>query len=351
MLIIGCDYHPDFQQIAWVDAKTGECGERQLRHSDGEAERFYRDLKLKGVPVRVGMEATGHARWFQRLLAELQQEIWVGDPGQIKATRVRKQKTDRRDAEHILKLMLENRFPRVWVPSPENHDLRQLLWHRHRLVQIRTRVMNQLQAVALNEGVRRKKGLWSGPGRAQLESFRLAPWATRRRQDLLELVDRLSPSISELSRAAEQEAERRPEMQRLMTHPGVGPLTALAYVLIIGSPERFRCGKQIGSYLGFIPCEDSSAGHQRLGHISKQGNALMRFLLVEAAQAALRSDPDWRRRFVHLAMRRDRRIAKVAMARKLAVRLYWMWRKGWNYQELMKFGSHAGQPGYVHGVK
>ena len=136
-----------------------------------------------------------------------------------------------------------------------------------------------------------------------------------------------------------------------MTHPGVGPLTALAYVLIIGSPERFRCGKQIGSYLGFIPCEDSSAGHQRLGHISKQGNTLLRFLLVEAAQAAVRSDPDWRRRFVHLGMRRDRSIAKVAMARKLAVRLYWMWRRGWDYQQLKKFGSHAGQPGYVHGVQ
>jgi transposase len=174
MLIIGCDYHSDFQQIAWVDTETGECGERQLRHSNGEAERFYRDLKLKGVPVRVGMEASGHARWFERLLAELHQEIWVGDPGQIKASRVRKQKTDRRDAEHILKLMLEDRFPRVWIPGPENRDLRQLLWHRHRLVQIRTRVMNQLQAVALNEGVRRKKALWSGPGRAQLESFRLA---------------------------------------------------------------------------------------------------------------------------------------------------------------------------------
>jgi transposase len=136
-----------------------------------------------------------------------------------------------------------------------------------------------------------------------------------------------------------------------MTHPGVGPLTALAFVLIIGSPERFRCGKQISSYVGLIPCEDSSAGHQRLGHISKQGNSLLRFLLVEAAQIAVRHDPDWRRRFLHLAVRRERRIAKVAMARKLAVRLYWMWRKGWDYQQVLQFGSHAGQPVKAHGVK
>lgn len=174
------------------------------------------------------MEATGHARWFERLLTELNQELWLGDPAQIRATRVRKQKTDRRDAEHILKLMLENRFPRVWTPGPENRDLRQLLWHRHRLVQTRTQVMNQLQALALNEGIQRKKGLWSQKGRAQLESLRLAPWATRRRQDLLELVDRLSPSIKELSRVIEQEAQQRAEVQLLMTHPGVGPLTALA---------------------------------------------------------------------------------------------------------------------------
>ena len=126
--------------------------------------------------------------------------------------------------------------------------------------------MNQLQAVAMNEGIRRKKALWSKSGRVQLESFSLAPWSSRRRQDLLELLDRLNPTIEQLSAAIAQEAEKRPEVRRLMTHPGVGPLTALAFVLIIGSPERFPCGKQIGSYVGLIPCEDSSAGHQRLGH-------------------------------------------------------------------------------------
>ena len=286
MLIIGCDYHPSVQQIAFVDLETGETGERQLLHKDGEAERFYHDLKLRGISVRVGIEATGHARWFERLLAELGFELWIGDPAQIKAARVRKQKTDRQDAQLLLKLLVEERFPRIWIPSPENRDVRQLLWHRHRLVQMRTRVMNQLQAVAMNEGVRRKKALWSKSGRAQLESFVLSP-----------------------------------------------------------------CGKQIGSYLGLIPCEDSSANRQRLGHISKQGNTLLRFLLVAAAQAAVRGDAEWRRKFVHLAMRRDPRIAKVAMARKLAVSLFWMWRKEWNYEQVIKFGSHAGQSDYVHGVK
>src|SRR5438067_12349139 len=229
MLIIGCDYHPSVQQIAWADAETGECGEKRLMHSNGEAERFYRELKQRGVSVRVGMEATGHARWFERLLAELGFELWIGDPAEIKTKRVRKKKTDREDARLMLKLLLENRFPRIWVPSPENRDLRQLLWHRHRLVQMRTRVKNQVQAIALNEGIRRKKGLWSKLGRVQLESLSLAPGSARRRQDLLELLDRLNPKIDELSTAIQQAAEQRPEVQRLMTHPGVGPITALAF--------------------------------------------------------------------------------------------------------------------------
>jgi transposase len=350
MLIIGCDFHPSVQQIAFLDTETGECNELRLNHSDGEAERFYRDLKLRGVQVRVGIEATGHARWFERLLAELNFELWIGDAAQIKAMRVRKQKTDRQDAQLLLKLMLEDRFPRVWIPNMENRDLRQLIWHRHRLVQMRTRIMNQLQAIAMNEGVRRKAGLWSKRGRAQLESLPLAPWARRRRQDLLNLLDQLTASINELTAAIRQEAEKRPEVLRLMTHPGVGALTALAFVMILGSPDRFRCGKQIGSYLGLIPCEDSSADRRRLGHISKQGNSLLRFLLVEAAQAAVRGDAAWRRKFIHLAMRRERRIAKVAMARKLAVSLYWMWRKQCDYQTL-KFSSHAGQLATAYGVK
>jgi len=343
MMIIGCDYHPSMQQIAWCDDQNQERGERRLEHNSGEAEKFYRELKQRGVQVRVGIEACGHTRWFERLLAELQIELWLGNPAKIAAQRVRKQKTDRGDAQQLLQLLLEDRFPKLWTPSAENRDLRQLLWHRHRLVQMRTRVKNQLQAMALNEGVQRHSRLWSKPGRAQLESFQLAPWAARRREDLLRLLDQLTPQIAELSRAVEQEAERRPEVRRLMAHPGVGPITALAFVLVLGSPQRFRCGKQVGSYLGLIPCEASSGGKQRLGHLSKQGNTLLRYLLVEAAQAAVRCDAQWRRRFVHLAMRRQRNIAIAAMARKLAVSLYWLWRNAETSSAASQPGSHVGQ--------
>ena len=176
MYLIGVDYHPSFQQIAFFDQDSGECGELQLTHSSGEAERFYRDLKQRGISVRVGMEATGYSRWFERLLAELGFELWIGDPAEIKAKRVKKQKYDREDARLLLRLMRENHFPQIWVPSAENRDLRQLLWHRHRMVQMRTRIMNQLQALAMNEGQRLKKKLWSTQGRAVLEKLALGPW-------------------------------------------------------------------------------------------------------------------------------------------------------------------------------
>ena len=340
MLIIGCDYHPSFQQIAFLETGTGEYGQRRLDHRTGEAESFYRGLKE--CSVRVGMEASGHARWFERLLAERGHELWVGDPAQIRAAEVRWQKNDRRDAAHWLQLLWEDRFPRIWVPTMEERDLRQLVLHRHRLVGLRTRVKNQLQAVALHEGMQRKKRLWSQKGREEFEQLPLLPWAGRRRQDWLALLDGFDGNIAQVSQAVEQEAQQRPEVRLRMTHPGVGPLTALAFVLTIGPVERFGCGKQVASYLGLIPSEYSSGGQQRLGHISKQGNTLLRWLLVEAAPVAVQRDAEWRRRFVHLSLRRQRAVAIVAIARKLAVRLYWMLRRGRDYPHLSQHGSHVG---------
>ena len=130
--------------------------------------------------------------------------------------------------------------------------------------------------VALNEGLQRKKALWRPAGRKELESLALAPWAHRRRQDLLELLDQLTPQIAYLTQALETEVEKRVVARRLKTHPGVGPLTALAFELVIGTPDRFHCGKQIASYVGLVPEENSSGNRRRLGHISKQGNILLR---------------------------------------------------------------------------
>ncbi len=296
MKIIGCDFHPGYQQIAMVDTETGEFTQMRLSHSNNgeEARKFYAGL---AGPVRVGLEASGQSQWFERLLAELGQELWIGDAGKIRASSDRKQKTDRRDAELILQLLLEERFPRIWVPTPAERDVRQLLLHRAKLVRVRTQVKNQLQALALNQGVQRKRKLWSAVGRQQLENLPLLPWASRRRTELLKLLDELDGSIVALDGAVCEEAHRRPAVRRLMTHPGVGPVTALAFVLTLGPAERFRRGKQVGSYFGLIPSEHSSGGKQRLGHISKQGSSFVRGLLVEAAQSAVRFEPQLRREY------------------------------------------------------
>jgi transposase len=325
MLIIGCDFHPGFQQVAIFDNRTGEIQEKRLQHR-AEAEQFY--------GVLVGMEACGHYPWFERLLAELGIELWWGDASRVRAGVVRKQKKDRRDAEHLLNLLRENRFPRIWVPSLEVRDVRQLLMHRHKQVQGRTRTKNQLQAMALSHGVQKKYKLWTKAGRAELEQLPLLPYAAERRKRLLEALDSLEAEIVGLDRRVEEEARQRPDAVLLMTHPGVGPVTALAMVLTLGPAERFGSGKQVGSYFGLIPREDSSGGKQRLGRISKQGSSFLRFLLVEAGQTAARLDPQLKRFYRRLAVRKNRSIAKVAVARKLATRLYLMLREDWTYAQL-----------------
>ena len=344
MWIIGCDFHPRFQQIAFVNTESGEYGQRRLEHGNGEAEQFYRSLK--GQAVRVGIEVGGYSLWFERLLEELGHELWTGDAAKIRAKRVRKQRNDVRDAEHILSLLLEKEgkgFPRVWRPTLGERDVRQLVLHRHRLVQIRTRVKNQLQALAMNQGLCQKRKLWSQAGRAQLAALPLPPWTARRRQDNLELLEELERRTHPLDQALAAEAARRAVVGLLTTHPGIGQVTGLAYVLTLGDPRRFGCGKQVASYLGLIPAEDSSGGKQRLGHLTKQGNALLRGLLVEAAHVAVRRDAELGRCYRRLAMKKNRSIAAVAVARKLAVRLWWMWIRGLDYGQMFESGSHAGR--------
>jgi transposase len=333
MKIVGCDLHTRYQQIAMLDEETGELVERRLEHESGEARAFYAALS---AAVRVGIEATGHTRWFERMLAELGHELWIGDAAQIRASMVRKQKTDARDAAHLLDLLLSDRFPRIWRPTLEERDLRQLVWHRQKLVWMRNAVGNQLHALAMGEGVCRKKKLFTKQGRQELESLALGPWASRRRQELLEMLERLDESLHELDQAVAQQAEQNAEAVRLMTHPGVGPVTSLAFVLTIGPVGRFERSKQVVSYLGLNPREHSSGGRQRLGAISKQGNPMMRSLLVEAGHTAARLDAELRQDYQRLKLRRGTGVAKVAMARKLAVRMYWMLRSQAGYAQLVR---------------
>jgi len=287
----------------------------------------------------VGIEATFPAYWFERLMGELGHELWVGDAARIRARDVRYQKTDARDAELLLDLLRTGRFPRIWIPSLEERDLRQLLVHRMKQVRARTQVKNQLHALAISQGVCRKSKLWSVKGRKELESLALLPWAARRRKELLESLERWDEQVRELDRAVEEAGREREEVALLRTHPGVGMVVSLAFVLTVGPLERFPNSRKLVSYWGMNPREDSSAGRQRLGSISKQGNSMMRWLLIEAAQTAARFDPELHRVYHRLKSRRVSGVAKVAVARRLAIRLYWMLRTRHNYAQLVRMSG------------
>lgn len=343
MLIIGCDFHPSGQQVFCVDRATGEVvAEEWLEHSGEEVDRFYGSLPRGS---EVGVEASGNMLWFERKLAEYGHQLRLGDAAKIRARETRKQKYDRRDAEHIAQLMMKDDFPDLrWVPSLEQRDQRQLLMHRHKLVRMRAQIKNQLQHIALNQGLQKKRRLWSGAGREQLEKLGLEPWTGRRRDELLELLDVLDEYCGRLEEAVGQLAEENSEARLLMTHPGIGPVISLACVLTLGELERFENSRQVVSYLGLNPSEESSNQRRRLGGISKQGNSFLRLLLIQGAQTAVRGDQELGRQYRRLAARKNKSIAKVMVARKLAVRMFWMLKTKRTYPELVRMrgsSSHS----------
>jgi transposase len=161
-----------------LETTTGEVVNTILKHEGDNVREFYSKLPR---PVRVGIEATGSMQWFLNLMEELGIECLVGHPAEIRAAAPRKQKNDRRDAELILKLLVEGRFPAIWLPSKELQDLRSLLRHRHQWVRMRTRIQNALQSIALANGLRRGTALWSQDGQNRIASLPLAPHAAYRR--------------------------------------------------------------------------------------------------------------------------------------------------------------------------
>lgn len=335
MTLVGCDLHARTQQVAVLDTTTGELLEQELAHDGDAVERFYRSLR---PPVTIGIETTGYTQWFHRLMHRLGHTVLVGEASKIRAMVVRKTKTDRRDARHLLDLLRHDRFPSVWMPDPGTRDLRALIAHRVRLVRMRTMVKNGLQAIALSHRLALRSKLWTRHGLTQLTTLALPPHTTRRRDDNLELLRWLTTRIDALDEQIAAAAEADPGARLLLTHPGVGPLTALATVLILGPIARFPDSQHVVSYVGLAPAIHASANKQRLGKITKQGNALLRWILGQAAPLATRADDDLRRRYFAILHRRGRPKAKVALARKLLVRLYVMLRDQIDYEEFRRRG-------------
>lgn len=335
MRMIGCDLHAAQQSIALLDDDTGEVVERTLKHEGDQVREFYAALP---APVVVGIEETGSMGWFMRLMEELAIECRVGHPTTIRKAETRRQKHDRRDAALLLRLLAEGRFPAIWMPSTEHRDLRSLLLHRHQWVRMRTRVQNALHAIAMAHGVRRGHTLWNREGQALLASLPLAPHTAHRRSELQALYQHLDAHVDRLGERVKQVADERPRATLLMTHPGVGAVTALATEVFVGDPARFPDGKAVASYVGMIPSEYSSGRRQRLGALSKQGNPFLRFLWCEAVAHPVRRDPDLQRFYRRKVAQKGFAKANVAAARKLGIRLWIMLRDEIDYAEFCRRG-------------
>lgn len=353
MKIVGCDLHARQQTIAMVDSETGEFTEKTISHEENAVREFY--AVLEG-PVVVGIEATGSMQWFLELLEELGIECRVGHPAKIRAKETRKQKHDRRDARLILELLIENRFPEIWMPSIEQRDLRTLLRDRHQWVRMRTRLQHTLQAIALNHALRKGHALWSAAGQSALEALPLPAYTSQRRTELLRLYVQLQQRIQELDKEVEEQAQQRPQARRLLTHPGVGPVTALATEVFLGDPSRFATANQVASYIGMIPCEHTSGKRQRLGKLTKQGNSLLRYLWTEATMHAVGKDPELKRFYRHKLIQKGMGKARIAAARKLGIRLWIMLRDQIDYEEFCRRGklrqsgeAQAGMPDFNSG--
>jgi transposase len=355
MRIIGCDLQARQQTVAMLDTLTGEVVNITLTHEGDNVREFYSSLPH---PVRVGIEATGSMQWFVNLMEELGIECWVGPPAEIRAAEPRKQKHDRRDADLILKLLVEKRFPAIWLPSQELLDLRAWLRHRHQWVRLRTRIQNALPSIALANGLRRGPSLWSPAGQHAIASLSLRPPTAYRRSELQALYAKFEAEIEKLNQRVEEQACERPGARLLMTHPGVGPVTALATEVFLGDPARFADSKALASYVGMIPREYSSGERQRLGGLSKQGNPLLRFLWGEAGAHAVRRDPELKRFYRRKLVQKGLGKASVNVARKLGIRLWIMLRDQIEYNEFCRRGQQqkssdacAGMPETRYGAK
>lgn len=334
MQMIGCDLHSRQQTLAILDTETGVLEEHVLEHAGDNVRDFYRNLPR---PARVGIEATGSMHWFLELMAELDIECQVGHPAKIRACEPRKQKHDRRDAQLLLRLLCEDRFPSIWMPSLEQRDVRALLTYRHQWVRIRVRVQNALQSIALSHGVRRGTAMWSKAGLQAIRALPLPPYASERRDALVRLYVQLQGEIDELDKVVTECALQRPQARLLMTHPGVGPITALATEAILGDARRFVDGKAVASYVGLIPSEFSSGGRrQLLGRLTKQGSPMLRFLWCEAVGHAVRKDEQLKRFYRRKLAQKGFAKAKCAAGRKLGIRLWIMLRDNISYEEFCR---------------
>jgi transposase len=283
----GVDFHARQQTVCYCDTVHGEIHLSQLDHEGNDVRDFY--SRFTGEVI-VGIEASGYSTWFVELVEGLGHQVLIGDAAEVRRLAKRRQKNDRRDAGLLLDLLLKGEFPQIHRPAFESREVLRLLRYRHKLVQMRTRAKNSLQALAFSAGSSGRSRLLSREGRERFLQLPMSEAMARQREEWLSLVDVLNARIKSLDIWLEQQAKRDERVQRLQTHPGIGLLTSLALVHALEPVTRFAGGRKVAAYVGLEPMEYSSGDKQRFGSISKSGSRLLRYLLVEAAQITVRRD-------------------------------------------------------------
>lgn len=335
-LYIGVDIHARQQTLSFLDTEDGSTGQVELQHERDDVKGFY--SKFQGEVI-VGIEACGYTNWFEELIEQLGQKLLVGDAAEIRRLARRRQKNDRRDADLLLDLLVHNEFPALFRYSRESREVLRQLRYRHKLVKLRTMVINTLHALAINAGLSLRAKLLTQGGRKQLRALQLSAISQQQRDELLSLADELSRRIHTVEQWLQAQARSDARVQRLQTHPGVGLLTSLCLVHTLGDLSRFASTRKVAAYVGFDPMEDSSAERKAYGGISKAGSRLLRYLLVEAGQTAAKDDEHLRQFYRRLLPRRGKARAKVAVARKLLIRCFIMGRAEIDYAEFLRRGQ------------
>jgi transposase len=333
-IYIGVDFHARQQTICYLKTETGELVICELKHQDKEAVRaFY--AQFKGHVI-VGLEASGYSPWFERLLEEMACEVWLGHATEIRRRARWRQKNDRRDAELILDLMIHNEFPRLHRPAVQSREVLRMLRYRQKLIKLRTMSKNSLQAIALQAGLAKGSRLFTKSGQQELSTAEMSPVMQWQCEHWVQLLEPLNKQLLETMVWCKAQSKGDVSITRLRTHPGIGLLTSLCLLHTLQPVSRFRNSRKVAAYAGFDPVERSSAERKCFLGISKAGSRLLRYLLVEAAQTAVRKDEDLKCFYKRLAERRGRPKAKVAAARKLLIRAYIMLRDEIDYAEFRR---------------
>jgi transposase len=333
-IYIGVDFHARQQTICYLKTETGELVTTELKHQDKEAVRaFYQ--QFQGVVI-IGLEASGYSPWFEAQLEQLGCEVWLGHATEIRRRARWRQKNDRRDAELIWDLMVHNEFPRLHRPTAQSREVLRMLRYRQKLIKLRTMAKNSLQAIALQAGLAKGKGLFTQVGQQEFQLAEMSPVLHWQRDHWFALLKPLNEQLLETMVWCKAQSKDDLVIKRLRTHPGIGLLTSLCLLHTLQPVSRFRNTRKVVAYAGFDPVERSSAERQHFLGISKAGSRLLRYLLVEATHTAVRYDQDLKRFYKRLAERRGRPKAKVAAARKLLIRAYIMMRDEIDYAEFQR---------------